>query len=93
MEGAAYRIESAEAGFGVQGVFMRVEAPGLIACTWIWSSGEAGEDPQDTVEVSFEPEGNDKTVVTVRHSSVAHIEGGGAWEGWNAVMDRLAALS
>jgi uncharacterized protein YndB with AHSA1/START domain len=92
-EGAAYRIESAEAGLGVHGVFTHVVAPRLLACTWVWHSDQPNEDPEDTVEVSFESEGEGKTVVTVRHSSLAHVEGGGARRGWNDVMDRLAALT
>ncbi len=91
-EGAAYRIDSAAAGFGVHGVFTRVDRPRLLALTWIWSSGDPGASPEDTVEVSFEPEGADKTVVTVRHTSVAHVAEGGYEQGWNDVMDRLVAL-
>ena len=91
-EGAAYRIDSVAAGFGVHGVFTRVDRPRLLALTWIWSSDEPGASPEDTVEVSFEAEGADKTVVTVRHTSVAHVAEGGAEQGWNAVMDRLVEL-
>lgn len=93
-EGGTYRIENAQAGFGVHGVFTRVDEPRLLACTWIWSSSsdEPGDATEDTVEVSFEPDCEEKTVVTVRHTSVAHVDGGGARQGWNDVMDRLAPL-
>lgn len=92
-EGAAYRITSAEAGFGVRGVFTRLDRPRLLACTWIWESDEPEEAPEDTVEVSFEPDGERRTTVTVRHTSTEHLEGGGVQQGWNAVLDRLAARS
>ena len=92
VEGAAYRIDSPAAGFGVRGVFTRVDRPRLLALTWIWTAGDPGASPVDTVEVSFEPEGSAKTVVTVRHTSVAHVAEGGAEQGWNAVMDRLVEL-
>jgi uncharacterized protein YndB with AHSA1/START domain len=93
-EGRAYRIESARAGLSVHGVFTRVDAPRLLACTWIWSnsSDDPGDATEDTVEMSFEPDGEEKTVVTVRHTSTAHVEGGGARQGWNDATDRLAAL-
>lgn len=93
-EGSAYRIESAEAGIGVRGVFTRVEEPRVLACTWVWSaaSDEPGHDADDTVEVSFQPEGAAKTVVTVRHTSLAHVDGGGARQGWIDTMDRLGVL-
>jgi uncharacterized protein YndB with AHSA1/START domain len=92
-EGSAYRIESAQAGIGVHGVFIRVEAPRLLACTWVWHSVDPGNQVEDTVEVSFEPEGTNKTVVSVRHTSAVHVAEGGAEQGWNDVMDRLVELS
>lgn len=88
-------IESrAQAGLRVHGVFTRVDAPRLLACTWIWSASadEPGDVTEDTVEVSFEADGEGQTVVTVRHTSIAHVEGGGAQQGWNDAVDRLAAL-
>lgn len=94
VEGGAYRIENAHAGLGVHGVFTRVDPPRLLACTWVWfaSSDDPGDATEDTVEVTFEPEGEQKTAVTVRHTSVAHVDGGGARQGWNDIMDRLVAL-
>ena len=45
----------------------------------------------DDVVVTFEPAG-EGTLVTVAHTSVAHLEDGGAEQGWNDVMDRLVVL-
>lgn len=92
-EGAAYRIESAQAGFGVRGVFIRVDQPRRFACTWVWLDDALEQAAEDTVEVTFDPEGEDKTVVTVRHTSDSHAADGGALTGWNDVLDRLVAQS
>lgn len=91
-EGAAYRIESAQAGFGVRGVFTRVDRPRLLAYTWVWLDDGPEQATEDTVEASFDPEGEDKTVVTVRHTSDSHADDGGARKGWNDALDRLVAL-
>ena len=41
--------------------------------------------------VTFDPE-NGATVVTVAHTSTAHVPEGGAEQGWNDVLDRLLGL-
>jgi hypothetical protein len=43
------------------------------------------------VVVTFELEATG-TLVTVAHTSTAHVPEGGAQRGWNDVLDRLVAL-
>lgn len=89
--GGSYRIDSPTAGIRVEGTFTEVEPARRLVYTWLWSSGRDGDVPEDVVEVTFEPNGTG-TVVTVRHTSVEDITQGGAEQGWNDVMNRLAAV-
>lgn len=96
--GGGYRIFSEAVGLGVTGEFTDVPPPsgdtaGLLAMTWIWHDPEPTHlDPDDTVEVTFEPV-DDGTLVTVRHTSVAHEPEGGAERGWSDCLDRLVSRS
>ena len=93
--GGAYRIDSPTAGIGVRGTFTEVEPPRRLVYTWLWSGdGDEGDGvAEDVVDVLFEPDGAGRTVVTVRHTSSAHLEEGGARQGWSDVLERLAALT
>ncbi len=87
--GAAYSIASESAGFGIEGVFTRVDEPRCLAFGWRWISADEPNPPEDRVEVTFEPSG-EGTLVTVRHSSPqTRGEMDGLVEGWEAVLDRL----
>jgi uncharacterized protein YndB with AHSA1/START domain len=90
--GGSYRIDSPTAGIRVEGTFTEVEPARRLVYTWLWSSGGDGDVPEDVVEVTFEPDGAGTTIVTVRHTSVEDIAQGGAEQGWNDVMNRLAAV-
>ena len=90
-EGGAYRITSPAIGVTVSGVYTEVDRPRRLAFTWTWEDGEPRPEVEDTVVVTFEPDG-EATVVTVRHTSTAHEADGGALQGWNDVMDRLVGL-
>ncbi len=92
-------IDSPTAGIAVRGTYTEVAPPHRLAFTWIWVSDNETMPPGapvDTVEVTFAPEvtvapkGSPRTVVTVRHTSVFDLAGGGAEQGWNDCMDRLA---
>lgn len=90
--GGRFRIHSPVIGATVTGVYRTVDPPRRLVFTWCWEDeGEPESVVEDTVVVTFEP-ADDATVVTVAHTSTAHVPEGGAEQGWNDVMDRLAGL-
>jgi len=89
--GGQYRISSPAIGATVSGVFTEVDRPRRLVFTWNWQDDGEPEVVEDTVVVTFEPDPNG-TVVTVAHTSTAHVPEGGAEQGWNDVMDRLVRL-
>jgi len=90
--GGRFRIHGPAIGATVSGVYADVDPPRRLAFTWIWEDdGEPGADVEDTVVVTFEPD-DGGTIVTVAHTSAAHVPEGGAEQGWNDVMDRLVRL-
>jgi uncharacterized protein YndB with AHSA1/START domain len=88
--GGEYRFVSSEAGLGVRGTFTEMVPPERIFMTWEWVGEGAG--PIEIVTVGIEEHG-DGSQVTVTHS-VDSVAGDreGAREGWESVLDRLAAL-
>lgn len=88
--GSRYRIESAEAGIGVRGTFTRLEPPERLYLTWEWLGKGQGPIEIVTVEIAGRGDGSE---VTVTHS-VDDLAGDpeGLREGWESVLDRLAAL-
>jgi uncharacterized protein YndB with AHSA1/START domain len=90
--GGRFRISSPVIGVVVTGVYTDVVPPRCLAFTWTWSD-DSGTDEvvEDTVLVTFEP-AVEGTVVTVAHTSAAHVPEGGAERGWNDVLDRLVLL-
>lgn len=92
--GGRFRIHSPEIKATVSGVYRELDPPRRLVFTWNWEDeGEGGAEPavQDTVVVTFEREGRG-TLVTVEHTSEAHVPEGGAEQGWNDVMDRLVLM-
>jgi len=90
--GGSFRIHSPAIGATVSGVYTEVDPPRRLAFTWIWQDEDEPEPVvEDTVVVTFEPQ-DDATVVTVAHTSTAHVPEGGAERGWNDVMDRLVRV-
>jgi uncharacterized protein YndB with AHSA1/START domain len=90
--GGSFRISSPAIGATVSGVYSEVDPPRRLVFSWNWEDdGEPEEVVEDTVVVTFEPEAQ-STVVTVAHTSVAHLPEGGAEQGWNDVLDRLVRL-
>lgn len=87
--GGGYRIENPEAGIGVHGEYLAVDAPNRFAATWVWMDDGMDGDTEH-VEVSFEahPSGTKLTIVhsgpwTTREPMDAYEQG------WN---DTLAVL-
>jgi uncharacterized protein YndB with AHSA1/START domain len=90
--GGRFRIHSSGIGATVTGVYTEVEPPRRLVFTWSWEDeGEPEAVVEDTVVVTVEPD-DGGTLVTVAHTSVAHVPEGGAEQGWNDVMDRLARM-
>lgn len=90
--GGRFRIRSAQIGATVTGVYTDVAPPRRLAFTWTWEDdNEPDAAVEDTVVVTFELEATG-TLVTVAHTSTAHVPEGGAQRGWNDVLDRLVAL-
>jgi uncharacterized protein YndB with AHSA1/START domain len=90
--GGRFRIHSPAIGATVTGVYTEVDPPRRLAFTWSWEDdGDPDDVVEDAVVVTFEP-ANDATVVTVAHTSTAHVPEGGAEQGWNDVLDRLVRL-
>jgi uncharacterized protein YndB with AHSA1/START domain len=87
--GGHYRISSPAIGATVSGVFTEMDRPRRLVFTWNWEDdGDPEAVVEDAVVVTFEPTA-EGTVVTVAHTSTAHVPEGGAEQGWNDVMDRL----
>lgn len=87
--GGHYRIESKGAGIGVRGEYLRLNPPHEIAMTWEWlTDGEA--DPPEQVSVRFEAV-DGGTLVRVTHEPATPEATTTYREGWESVLDRLAA--
>ena len=91
--GGEYRIEAAEHGMGVRGVYREVEPPSRLAFSWIWYElidGVATEEPADEVQVSFtaHPDG---TLVELSHTGpwAAADAAENYRQGWTFVLDAL----
>lgn len=91
--GGEYRIEAAEHGMGVRGVYRVLDRPHRLAFTWIWydlADGVASEELPDEVQVTFTPTAGG-TLVALTHT--------GPWtgadaaenyrQGWTFVLDAL----
>jgi uncharacterized protein YndB with AHSA1/START domain len=90
--GGRYRISSPAIGATVSGVYTEVNRPRRLVFTWSWADdGDPEGVVEDTVVVTFEPEA-EGTVVTVAHTSTAHLPAGGAEQGWNDVLDRMVRV-
>jgi uncharacterized protein YndB with AHSA1/START domain len=90
--GGRFRIEGPAIGATVTGTYTEVDPPRLLAFTWVWQDDGEPESDEDTVVVTFVPDG-DGTQVTVAHTSAEHAPDGGTEQGWNDVMDRLVRVS
>ncbi len=90
--GGAYRIWSAAIGIGAHGEYSVVEPPSRLDFTWVWD-GDGGHPP-DPVTVTIEPNDGGGARVRLRHDCSADEQGvADLTQGWNDVLDRLAALT
>ncbi len=87
--GGRFAFRSAAAGIDAAGTYAHVEPGELLDMTWEWNGVWSG----DRVVVLFTTLDESSSEVTVVHVSPVHVEGGGAEQGWNDVMDRLPHLA
>jgi uncharacterized protein YndB with AHSA1/START domain len=106
--GGSISVRSAIADIGFHGTFTTVEPPTRLAFTWIWTSAaieeardtaggssvdEDAEQGVETVDIVFTAVTEARTRVLVSHTSTDQLsQTDGVGQGWNDVMDRLAAL-
>jgi len=89
--GGRFRIQSPAIGATVTGTYTEVDPPRRLVFTWVWQDEGEPASGEDTVVVTFVPDGAG-TAVTVEHTSAEHVPEGGAEQGWNDVMDRLVQV-
>jgi uncharacterized protein YndB with AHSA1/START domain len=91
--GGRFRIHGPAIGATVTGVYLEVDPPLGLAFTWCWEDDDDAETVvEDTVVVSLQPD-DDRTRVTVAHTSSAHEPDGAAEQGWSDVLDRLVGVA
>lgn len=74
----------------ITGAFLAIERPGLLRFTW---SNSNWADPTVTsvVEVTFEPVGDDETLMSIEHTLLPAEEFDSFHLGWIATCEQLAA--
>jgi uncharacterized protein YndB with AHSA1/START domain len=75
-----------------RGTYREIEAPSRIAFTFQWQSGDAGQDAETLVTVTFEPRG-ERTLLTFRQEPFdsdarRHSHG----QGWAQVLESFATF-
>ena len=92
-EGGAYRycISSAKHQGWAHGVYREIDPPNRLVMTFQWESGDASHDPPTLITVTFEPEGDSKTLLTFRQEPFAvQAERQSHRAGWSQVLDAFA---
>jgi uncharacterized protein YndB with AHSA1/START domain len=89
-EGGAYRycIRSKGRDGWAHGTYKKIDAPHRLVFTFQWESGDATHDAETLITLSFEPQGDDQTLMTFRQApfaSTAARDSHGA--GWGQVLD------
>lgn len=88
-----------------RGVFVEVEAPTRLVFTWGWEAADGSHDNlpdgmsgvppgSSTVEVVLVPDGDDATLLRLRHTGLPTSETATFHTGgWDLTLDRLAAVA
>ena len=91
--GGEYRIEAADHGMGVHGVFRTVEAPRRLVFSWIWydlADGVAHEQLADEVQVVFTPRSGGTLLELVHTGPWSDVQAADGYrQGWTFVLDAL----
>jgi uncharacterized protein YndB with AHSA1/START domain len=90
--GGRYRVEMRHSGGNVHrvgGVYQEITPPRKLVFTWMWENGPADADTLVTVELSAEPGGKTKLVLTHERFTDLPARDEHA-KGWAGCFDRLA---
>ena len=92
-KGGAYRysIRSAKHHGWAHGVYREIDPPNRLVMSFQWESGDAAHDQPTLITLTFEAEGEGKTLLTFRQepfTSEAERQSHGV--GWGQVLDAFA---
>ncbi|MFZ0172755.1 MAG: SRPBCC domain-containing protein [Acidimicrobiales bacterium] len=88
--GGRYVIDIEDEGFelSVAGEYLLLDRPHRLSFTWTSSTWTSGE-PDSVVTVEFEPHGDDKTLMTIRHEQLPADVVDGHERGWALIAQQL----
>jgi uncharacterized protein YndB with AHSA1/START domain len=92
-EGGAYRycIRSHDRDGWAHGVYREIDAPNRLVMSFQWDSGDAAHDRPTLITLTFEAQGEGKTLLTLRQEPFAsEEERRGHDRGWGQVLDAFA---
>ena len=91
--GGAYRysIRSAEHHGWAHGVYREIDPPNRLVMTFQWDTGDTAHDQPTLVTITFEAEGEGKTLLTFRQEPfTSEAERQSHTAGWRQVLDAFA---
>ncbi|HEX3284064.1 MAG TPA: SRPBCC domain-containing protein [Mycobacterium sp.] len=91
--GGVVRIDVDDSGTRVliSGQFLTIDRPSLLRFTWA-NSNWPDPTSESVVNVSFEPVGDDETLMSIEHSLLPPEEFESFDSGWTLTVDQLAAV-
>ena len=91
--GGVVRIDVDDSGTRVliSGQFLTIDRPSLLRFTWA-NSNWPDPTSESVVNVSFEPVGDDETLMSIEHSLLPPEEFESFDSGWALTVDQLAAV-
>jgi uncharacterized protein YndB with AHSA1/START domain len=91
--GGLVRIDVDDSGTRVliSGQFLTIDRPSLLRFTWA-NSNWPDPTSESVVNVSFEPVGDDETLMSIEHSLLPPEEFESFDSGWTLTIDQLAAV-
>ena len=91
--GGVVRIDVDDSGTRVliSGQFLTIDRPNLLRFTWA-NSNWPDPTSESVVNVSFEPVGDDETLMSIEHSLLPPAEFESFDAGWTLTVEQLAAV-
>jgi uncharacterized protein YndB with AHSA1/START domain len=91
--GGGVRIDVDDSGTRVliSGQFLTIDRPNLLRFTWA-NSNWPDPTSESVVNVSFEPVGDDETLMSIEHSLLPPAEFESFDAGWTLTVEQLAAV-
>ncbi|WP_029136117.1 SRPBCC family protein [Nakamurella lactea] len=87
--GGSYRIDAADHGIGVRGVFLELTPPQRLVFSWIWIE-DGAEGESERVAVTFTPDGDGTRIDLLHTGPWTSAEPVDAYrQGWDFVLDAL----